>query len=292
MAIAHIALVLDAGGLSGSEKLVLLAYCNHTDAYGYTWAGVPRIADETGVSERTVQRTNDLLRSRGLLKSAERFNPKTGRQITSLTRVNLDLLASMKRPPRDYADDLITEITFDETEAANLQVIEGCQSDTPRGDNLSPSPRQSDTPRGVNLSPKSSVDPSGESSSHPQGQRPSAEQQLLDLDATEEEMTRVLDRIKSENPNIRSLSAYVARMAQTGDLAVELAKVRAAAAAAKAKERPAWCGECDEVTRWLDADGDHPRRCPRCNAAGNTQTLHIHGQRGKPEQVNPWSVVA
>lgn len=27
---------------------------------------------------------------------------------------------------------------------------------------------------------------------------------------------------------------------------------------------PSWCGECDQVTRMLDYDGDAPRRCPRC----------------------------
>jgi hypothetical protein len=35
--------------------------------------------------------------------------------------------------------------------------------------------------------------------------------------------------------------------------------------------RPSWCGQCDEVTRMLDFDGDAPRPCPRCKpwAAAN-----------------------
>lgn len=35
-------------------------------------------------------------------------------------------------------------------------------------------------------------------------------------------------------------------------------------------ERPAWCGECDERTRLVDFDGDHPRRCPSCNPLAAT----------------------
>jgi len=33
-----------------------------------------------------------------------------------------------------------------------------------------------------------------------------------------------------------------------------------------ARRRPPWCGECDQVTRMLDFDGDAPRPCPRCKS--------------------------
>ncbi len=28
---------------------------------------------------------------------------------------------------------------------------------------------------------------------------------------------------------------------------------------------PPWCGQCSEDRRWLDADSDHPRKCPQCH---------------------------
>ncbi len=32
------------------------------------------------------------------------------------------------------------------------------------------------------------------------------------------------------------------------------------------RRRPPWCGECDQVTRMLDFDGDAPRPCPHCKS--------------------------
>jgi hypothetical protein len=172
--IEHIAMVYAAGGLSANEKHLLGAYCNHTDQHGYCWPSVPRLMDETGMSERTVQRTNVLLRKRKLVKAVRRVNPKTGLQISNLSRVNVPLLASLRRPARDYGDNLVEEITFEEdrpeasadapVDNSFSQVIQGCQSGTPRGANLAPPPRQSGTPRGANLAPKTSVEPSGEPS--------------------------------------------------------------------------------------------------------------------------------
>ena len=158
--IEHIAMVYAAGGLSANEKHLLGAYCNHTDGHGYCWPSVPRLMDETGMSERTVQRTNALLREKGLIKSVHRVNPRTGLQISNLTRVNLPLLASMRRPERDYGDNIIEEITFEDETFP--QVSQGCQSGTPRGANLAPPPRQSGTPRGANLAPKTSYESSAE----------------------------------------------------------------------------------------------------------------------------------
>ena len=158
--IEHIALVYAAGGLSANEKHLLGAYCNHTDAHGYCWPSVPRLMDETGMSERTVQRTNALLRKKSLIKSVHRVNPKTGLQISNLTRVNLPLLASIRRPERDYGDNIIEEITFEDETFP--QVSQGCQSGTPRGAKLAPPPRQSGTPRGAKLAPKTSCETSVE----------------------------------------------------------------------------------------------------------------------------------
>jgi hypothetical protein len=163
--IQHIAMVLEAEGLNGPEKLLLIAYCNHTDGRGYVTAGIPRLADETGTSERTVKRVNAQLKAKKLIKSARRVNPRTGEPTTNLTRVNLALLASMKRPEREYDDSLIEALTFPEDEAAeSSQVSTGDdlaqgsdlligQSDTYLGDNLAPTPGQSDTYLGDNLAP-------------------------------------------------------------------------------------------------------------------------------------------
>jgi hypothetical protein len=163
--IQHIAMVLEAEGLNGPEKLLLIAYCNHTDGRGYVTAGIPRLADETGTSERTVKRVNAQLKAKKLIKSVRRVNPRTGEPTTNLTRVNLALLASMKRPEREYDDSLIEALTFPEDEAAeSSQVSTGDnlaqgsdlligQSDTYLGDNLAPTPGQSDTYLGDNLAP-------------------------------------------------------------------------------------------------------------------------------------------
>lgn len=165
MTVEHIAMVYAAGGMSASEKHLLGAYCNHTDAHGYCWPGVDRLADETGMSPRTVQRTNVALRDMNLIKSVHRTNPKTGEQITNLTRVNLTLLASMRRPERAYDDNLVDAITFAEGDTGDdtfSQVRSGRQYDAPRGDNLTGGGRHSDTPRGDRLTPKTSLETSVE----------------------------------------------------------------------------------------------------------------------------------
>jgi hypothetical protein len=41
-------------------------------------------------------------------------------------------------------------------------------------------------------------------------------------------------------------------------LADVLARITAAAG-------PPWCGRCSEDRRWLEADSDHPRKCPQCH---------------------------
>ncbi|MER6695484.1 hypothetical protein, partial [Streptomyces minutiscleroticus] len=49
---------------------------------------------------------------RGLLASAERYSPKNGARIADLYRVNLDLLASMKRTRTDYGPAVVEELSF------------------------------------------------------------------------------------------------------------------------------------------------------------------------------------
>lgn len=113
MTIKHIAMVLEAEGLEGPEKLLLIAYCNRTDDHGYCWPGQQRLADDCGTSIATVKRVKKKLIEKNLIASKRRLDPKTNEPITNLTRVNLELLAAMKRRPKDYDDNVIERITFD-----------------------------------------------------------------------------------------------------------------------------------------------------------------------------------
>ncbi|WP_256975414.1 helix-turn-helix domain-containing protein [Streptomyces sp. CS159] len=113
MTIKHIAMVLEAEGLDGPEKLLMIAYCNRTDDHGYCWPGQQRLADDCGTSPATVKRVKKKLIEKKLIASQRRLDPKTGEPITNLTRVNLELLAAMKRKRTDYDDNVIERITFD-----------------------------------------------------------------------------------------------------------------------------------------------------------------------------------
>lgn len=101
-----------ADGLGPTEKLLLLAYANYTDAHGYCWPSEKRLAHSTGASVRTVQRTKARLTDLKLIKSIRRRSPKTGDPISNLTRVNLVLLQSLSRTDEDYGDDLVDQIVF------------------------------------------------------------------------------------------------------------------------------------------------------------------------------------
>ncbi|MGY0065202.1 helix-turn-helix domain-containing protein (plasmid) [Streptomyces sp. LZ34] len=106
MSIEHMAMVFAAGGIEAKERLLLLAYTNRCDAHGYCWPGEDRLVEETGMSASTVRRAKKNLINMGLIKSLRR--PDT----SNLTRVNIALLASMKRPKRDYDDNLVERIAF------------------------------------------------------------------------------------------------------------------------------------------------------------------------------------
>lgn len=161
MSIQHMQMVFDAGDLTSAEKSVLLAYCNFTDAHGYCWPGVERIADMTGISVRTIKRTRAALTERGLLGSKRRLN-STGQSITSMTRVNLTMLADLKRPARNYDDNVIEEITF----AAPEQARGHCDTPTKsEGAPVAPGGCHSGPWGGDTVAPNPSVDPSGDPSS-------------------------------------------------------------------------------------------------------------------------------
>ncbi|MFD3685426.1 helix-turn-helix domain-containing protein [Nocardiopsis sp. NPDC058631] len=245
MSILHMQMVFDAEGLNHSEKAVLLAYCNYTDAHGYVWAGVPRVSDDTGASESTVKRVRRELQDRGLLATKRRVDPRTGRSTSNITRINLDRLAAMKRAPREYDDNVIEELGF--TESAEPQTpsdLRTGQSDLGselRIGQIDPGPGVNLTsPKGqVNLTPNPSDEPSGSSSSGAASTTPSpvasAEEEEgtpsagterwgvlpIDLvveatDATREEAAALVEILRPEAK--KSLGGLIRRMAQKGDL--------------------------------------------------------------------------
>lgn len=115
MSVEHMAMVFAAKGIPGPEKTLLLAFTNFTDAHGYCWPGEQRLADMTGTSVRTVRRSRAKLIELRLIKSVRR-NEK-GEPTTNLTRVNLRLLASMRRPERVYDDNLVERLSFEGTDS-------------------------------------------------------------------------------------------------------------------------------------------------------------------------------
>lgn len=146
------AMVFAAEGLDGGEKLLLLAYTNYTDPHGYCWPSEHRLADDCGTSVSTVARQKRSLKKRGLLKSVRRINPRTGEPISNLSRINLPLLASMRRRDRTYDDDLVQQISFDDPDQEEASDLLKCHSDTyPLSDrqvppvNLTGTPGQNDS---------------------------------------------------------------------------------------------------------------------------------------------------
>ena len=148
MSVEHMAMVFAAEGLDGGEKLLLLAYTNYTDPHGYCWPSEQRLADDCGTSLSTVARQKRSLKKRGLLKSVRRMNPRTGEPISNLSRVNLPLLASMRRSDRPYDDNLVQEISFDpDDEEQQASDLLKCHSDGyPLSDRQVPPSKMTGTP--------------------------------------------------------------------------------------------------------------------------------------------------
>jgi len=154
------AMVFRAGGMDGGEKLLMLAYTNHTDQHGYCWPSEQRLADICGTSLSTVARQKRSLKAKGLLKSVRRINPKTGEPISNLTRINLPLLESMRRKDRAYDDDLMHQITFDQAPNDPGDLLK-CHSDGyPLSDRQVPPSKMTGTP--CQNDRQTLIDPSGE----------------------------------------------------------------------------------------------------------------------------------
>lgn len=114
MSIEHMAMVFAAGGIPANERLLLLAYTNRCDAHGYCWPGEKRLVAETGMSVSTLRRAKKSLVMMELIGCIKRG------ETSDLTRVNIQLLASMKRRDRTYDDNLVQKIGFAEDAATNV----------------------------------------------------------------------------------------------------------------------------------------------------------------------------
>ncbi|MGW1534474.1 hypothetical protein [Streptomyces aureus] len=157
--IQHMNLVFQADGLSVGEGAFLMACCNHTDARGYVIASMQQLADEAHMKESAAKANKQKLIKSGLLAAKERYSPKNGARIADLYRVNLDLLASMKRARTDYGPTLVEELTFS-APSENRRSDPGSDSD--------PSPRRIPTPpRRIPTPPGSDSDPAPGSDSDP-----------------------------------------------------------------------------------------------------------------------------
>jgi len=167
MAIQHVGMIIDAGGLDGSEKLLLIAYANRTDAHGYCWPGMQRLADDCGTSLKTVKRIKNRLIEKNLIKVERRSSVKGSRPLTDLARLNLSLLADMKRSPREYDDNLVDRITFDnDTEP---QVKSRGQNDPGVGDKMTPDRGQNVPVSGGQNDPLTVIEPSVQPPPQPSG---------------------------------------------------------------------------------------------------------------------------
>ena len=107
LVIQHMNLVFQAGALNVGEFAFLMACCNHTDDRGNVIAKMQQLADEAHMPLSTAREKKARLIKRGLLARGERFSPKNNAQLADLIRVNLDLLASMKRPRTEYGPTLV-----------------------------------------------------------------------------------------------------------------------------------------------------------------------------------------
>lgn len=116
------AMVFNARGLDGAEKLLLLAYTNYTDPHGYCWPGHARIADDCGTSVATVKRVKKRLIEKQLLRTVRRVDERTGEPITNLTRINLGLLKRMRRGDAAYDDNVMEQLGFDNADGVELPV--------------------------------------------------------------------------------------------------------------------------------------------------------------------------
>jgi hypothetical protein len=83
--------VFETRQIAGLNKLVLLMIARHADKKGSMWTGVPTLAAECGISERTVQRAIELCEERKIIAKIGRKNHGRG-HYTNIWQINLEAL--------------------------------------------------------------------------------------------------------------------------------------------------------------------------------------------------------
>lgn len=203
--------VFDAGDLTAPQKAVLLAYCNFTDPHGYCWPGVERIADMTGLSVSGVKKIRKQLIEDKLLTTVSRGKKGGGRK-TNGSRINVKRLQKMKLPPREYDDNLMPELGFeedDEPEASEAKVPEGHINGSPGA----PQKYLGGTNVGTSGGPYPSVDPSVEPSGDPSSSSAEVE------DITHEAAAPVVEKKTKKSPE----QIIIERLSCTEDEAAKVA---------------------------------------------------------------------
>jgi hypothetical protein len=152
-------LVFRADGLNTGEFAFLMACCNHTDDRGYVIASMTQLADEAHMKETAAKSNKQRLIKRGLLAAKDRYSPKNGARIADLYRVNLKLLAEMKRERVDYGPSIVEELSF--------AVSQETPSSDPPSDSDSPPGSDYDPPRSDYDPPPSESDGDAGSESDP-----------------------------------------------------------------------------------------------------------------------------
>jgi hypothetical protein len=245
---------------SGNERLVLLALadaCSRDDGSG-CWPSAATIARKANISDRTVHRVITRLEADGHL-IVHRGGGRAG-STNSYTVVTGDRV--IHNPGQnDTPDNLSGNDTGD-----SPPLTKPCQG-TP------------DTA----VSPDPPVNPQRTAAAHARDARPAAaavtgggvgEFFAALGDAwrlTEAQRARLTPAVKAAlcrgwPPQALASATGANAMGVRNPYAVLTARLSPAELPAlpARPERPPWCGECDQVTRMLDYDGDAPRPCPKC----------------------------
>ena len=102
MSVQAITGALAMTGIGASEKFLLVVLANYADADFSCWPSVKRLCADTGMGERTVQRSLKALEAAGLVKRDERRRPDGSRTSDRLTLV-FDGGANLTPPPVNLA---------------------------------------------------------------------------------------------------------------------------------------------------------------------------------------------
>ena len=102
---------LEGYDLSDSERLILLALAEHTNAKGTCYPSIKRIAQMCNRSTRQVQRCIKSLTQKGLLKVDARYDYENGRRTSNFYTLTF-LLSSGQKNLSDFSKNVATPTTY------------------------------------------------------------------------------------------------------------------------------------------------------------------------------------